>query len=83
MLVFRDWALMFVRSLKLPVRLGAYGMRGSIRGCVLRWQMALWAQPMRTSVSTEDPDSLARYAILKDLGQRTGKIQKLVLAITP
>ncbi|KAJ1201470.1 hypothetical protein NDU88_005279 [Pleurodeles waltl] len=36
MLVFRDWALMFVRSLKLPVRLGAYGMRGCIRGCVLR-----------------------------------------------
>ncbi|KAJ1178421.1 hypothetical protein NDU88_003667 [Pleurodeles waltl] len=36
MLVFRDWALMFVRGLKLPVRLGAYGIRGCIRGCVLR-----------------------------------------------
>ncbi|KAJ1169341.1 hypothetical protein NDU88_001234 [Pleurodeles waltl] len=37
MLVFRDWAVMFVRSLKLPARLGAYGMRGCIRGCVLRY----------------------------------------------
>ncbi|KAJ1115481.1 hypothetical protein NDU88_003705 [Pleurodeles waltl] len=36
MLVFRDWALMFVRGLKLPVRLGAYGIQGCIRGCVLR-----------------------------------------------
>ncbi|KAJ1152034.1 hypothetical protein NDU88_004812 [Pleurodeles waltl] len=55
MLVFRDWALMFVRSLKLPVRLGASGMRGCIRGCVLRrlWQarVRLWllAVPTRSA----------------------------------
>ncbi|KAJ1115425.1 hypothetical protein NDU88_003649 [Pleurodeles waltl] len=41
MLVFRDWALMFVRGLKLPVRLGAYGMRGCIRGCVLRFVLGM------------------------------------------
>ncbi|KAJ1190459.1 hypothetical protein NDU88_007197 [Pleurodeles waltl] len=49
MLVFHDWALMYVRSLKLPVRLGAYGMRGCIRGCVLRVRPWLLAVPTRSA----------------------------------
>ncbi|KAJ1157913.1 hypothetical protein NDU88_010610 [Pleurodeles waltl] len=32
MRVLRDWALMFILSLKQPVRSGVYGMRGCIRG---------------------------------------------------
>ncbi|KAJ1095669.1 hypothetical protein NDU88_000828 [Pleurodeles waltl] len=66
MLVFRDWALMFVRSLKLPVRLDAYGMQGCIRGCVLRnGQRTAFVSKLRTSPSTWPLLSTQSFGVIK------------------